>query len=456
MWVDPGSRVRGVAAKDVLQLGLHDGTGALRGLTSLTVKIAPKKSGSSRIAVTCVPSSNMTVRATALVLCSIAACAEKVSPRVDAPPAVVDAPPDAVPLANIPDDGFGTHGSVAFAATCQAFALDASDRSLVVTQTDTQNTTPLTLSRYTTAGTLDQTFGTGGNVAVSSTVGSPSFTVFTLASGKIVVLGRVYSDATHFAPHVYRFTSDGTLDLDIELPATMDPRAVVAHERADGELELVTWGTSSAFDVVRITAAGALDSAFGSNGVVAIDTGTAAGYFPHGVAVADGTFILSGATFGQAPGMGVGPVNGHLFRVVDGTVTANVQTDNAQYLSVVTDGVQPFVLVNSLPDQRATIAAIDATTLKYDPGTGLTLPFPITANYGTFSGAALSIRSGTDLFVNMPDMTTTMLARYREDNAHEPGGYGTVADHSGYCGSALDSQTRPVFATQTTLYRFTP
>jgi len=374
--------------------------------------------------------------------------------------ATIDGPPDASVPVNVLDTAFATQGKYALGTgvACVAFALDTSDRPILVSAGPSL---PATLTRFTSAGVLDPTFGAGGSVYVANGAMLNGWTsAFTLASGKIVVLATFPIDATHYAPHLYRFTDAGVPDLDVELPITVSSAALIARERADGDLEVVTTGTAAgrAFAIVRITAAGVLDATFGDHGVAVLDTsayGMSPGYFPHGVAVGDGTFVLSGASFGSV-GMGTGPINGHLIRVVDGAITAHAETDNAQVFSLALDGTQPIAFVNAFPDNHGTIEPIDATTLAPDLANTLAMPFTLEGRYGMFSGAALAVGSGTDLIVGEVASGAMMLARYASDASHASHARSEVTGADGYCGSAIDSHDRPVFATQNAIYRFVP
>lgn len=136
-------------------------------------------------------------------------------------------------------------------------------------------------ARYRPNGTLDTTFGTDGKIdgLFNSSIGSARGVVL-LPDGRAVLAGAIHND---FA--AVQLTQAGTLDATFGTggkfvkgvaPSNWDIATAVVRQ-ADGKLVLGGWaytGNSSSgdFAALRLTAAGALDNTFGTNGVVTVAT----------------------------------------------------------------------------------------------------------------------------------------------------------------------------------------
>ena len=163
--------------------------------------------------------------------------------------------------------------------------------------------------RYTSAGTLDSSFGTGGRV--STAVGSGSddmaYAVALQPDGKIVVAGSsgpAQSDARpHFA--LARYTDEGRLDPSfgdggIVLTDFGSGRSSATAVAVQPDGKIVAAGSGPGedgdrFALVRYTAGGALDPAFGSGGRIL--TGFRRGDYGHARGMAlqrDGKIVVAG------------------------------------------------------------------------------------------------------------------------------------------------------------------
>ncbi|MDX6516209.1 MAG: hypothetical protein QOH73_1875 [Gaiellaceae bacterium] len=155
----------------------------------------------------------------------------------------------------------------------------------------------LVLTRLTTSGGFDSSFGSGGSTVVTGAAGRA---VARQADGKLIVAGR---DKWTFA--VFRFRTDGTLDptfgsggvRTVALGGNNGEANAVAIQ-ADGKIVLAGFqysGTVTQLALARVTASGATDTTFGG-GDGSVSTHLGGTYsVGRGVAVqADGKIVVSG------------------------------------------------------------------------------------------------------------------------------------------------------------------
>lgn len=325
------------------------------------------------------------------------------------------------------DTSFGTAGTAMLAGSCQALAVDATDRPLVVTIDGAGHPT---LTRLDTAGRIDTTF----TPRPLGTDMVDFVRVFALPSGKVLVTAMQGT-----TPHVYRFAVDGTPDLDLEMASPLGT-ILVAAERSDGGLDLVATGNDAnhAFSFARITAAGAIDAAFGVQ--LPVTPMTPPGYFAHGVSLGSGAFALSGAGFTANNG----PVTAHLMLASDGNITGTITIDNTQMLDLARNGDKIYALASSYPDEKASIARFDPT-LAADTTFASAESATITPEPGIRNGASLAVGSDGSLIV--ADGKT--LARFHADGSARS----TLPYMFAACGVAVDSHDRPVVASSTSVLR---
>ena len=159
------------------------------------------------------------------------------------------------------------------------------------------------LARYTAAGVLDTTFGTGGKVITPIGSGADHIRAMAVQSdGKIVVAGNSHN-GTNYDFAVARYTAAGALDTGFSTDGKVTTAIGSGNETAfavavqsDGKIVAAGHshnGTDEDFALVRYTAAGALDTGFSTDGKVttAIGSGNERAY---GVAVLSGGEILAG------------------------------------------------------------------------------------------------------------------------------------------------------------------
>jgi uncharacterized delta-60 repeat protein len=162
-------------------------------------------------------------------------------------------------------------------ASAQAVALTRGGRIVVAGQLEPANggAAQIALARYTPAGRLDRTFGTGGLVQTSFTAGASGLALAIDAKGREVVAG---SSASSIA--VARFTSSGRLDRSFGqrgLVLTSFPGLQVGAQAvgvvASGRIVVAgggqrSDGTGGGFALTRYLSSGRLDTSFGSRGRV--------------------------------------------------------------------------------------------------------------------------------------------------------------------------------------------
>ncbi|HKP10936.1 MAG TPA: delta-60 repeat domain-containing protein, partial [Blastocatellia bacterium] len=138
---------------------------------------------------------------------------------------------------------------------------------------------PFFLRRYNSDGSLDTSFGNGGQVL--GTVGKlKSFSkLVPLPDGKLLAGGAAYDGGTDFG--LARFNSDGSLDRSFGNNGTVLTNAGAADYASDlivlpdGKILLGGDGgrpnrQASAFIVARYNASGSLDRTFGDNGLASV------------------------------------------------------------------------------------------------------------------------------------------------------------------------------------------
>jgi uncharacterized delta-60 repeat protein len=159
-----------------------------------------------------------------------------------------------------------------------------SDGKIVVTARSTGNSTSIAMIlRYNGDGTLDSTFGTNGVVIYEGGQGNDGFRgVAIQTNGKIVVSGYTKM-AAGFDVLTARYTSNGTLDNTFGTNGAVtydgehgDDGAHAVAIQSDGKI-VVSGGEYNGTDldilVLRYNSNGTSDITFGTNGVVSYDSG---------------------------------------------------------------------------------------------------------------------------------------------------------------------------------------
>ena len=182
-----------------------------------------------------------------------------------------------------PDSSFGTGGLVLTAlgtsARAAAVALDASGRAVVVGSVSvTGQNRNFGVARYTPAGALDATFGTGG-VVLTDFDGDRDDArgVLIQPDGKIVVVGESVLPNQGSRVALARYLPTGALDPAFDTDGRVTTDATTDQDmgtsvtrQADGKLVVTAYqfGTATDFCTLRYTVAGALDPSFDGDGKV--------------------------------------------------------------------------------------------------------------------------------------------------------------------------------------------
>jgi len=260
---------------------------------------------------------------------------------------------DRYKVAGALDPGFGGGQGYITAPTGGAAPTDANSPALVSVQPDgkilvaervslpamtttTTTTTEVMLSRFNADGTTDAAFGAGGRVSLAMADNVVAFAVQT--DGKILVAGTTAVPApgpggSSEVPMVFRLDSAGKLDpaFGASGAALLNPNFISAPSalavQPDGKIVLAgttpaqeASGGSTGFGVVRLDAAGKLDTSFGGSGGadVFFPISNAKGFpgqaaaqaTPFGLAIGpDGKIVLAGqATVAYVGGASPGTV----------------------------------------------------------------------------------------------------------------------------------------------------
>lgn len=182
------------------------------------------------------------------------------------------------------DGTFGTGGEVftpiGIQAVINQIALQSDGKIVAAGYAAEIGTTSFCVARYNTNGTLDTGFGSGG--IVTTIIGSESraYSVLIQPDNTILVAGyAIESGITKFA--LVRYNSNGTLDTTFN-PTGSTPGVVTTAIQYKAEAnsvilqadnKIIAGGCSfgdqaTQFALARYTTAGALDSTFGTNGIV--------------------------------------------------------------------------------------------------------------------------------------------------------------------------------------------
>jgi uncharacterized delta-60 repeat protein len=217
--------------------------------------------------------------------------------------------------------------------------------------------------RYNADGSLDSSFG-GGGIVTTDFGGSDSiFGIAVTADGKVTAAGGTTSPGD-FA--VARYNSDGSLDstFDGDGKTTTDfsggtddlGNGVVVQP--DGSITVAgiagSGFASTAFAVVRYTAAGSLDTAFGSGGKATTVFGKPINNAFDIVAQPDGKVVVAGGTADSTGG------DFALARFLGAATVLNVAVDVKPDSS---DNVIPLQANGLIPVAILTTAAFDAASV---------------------------------------------------------------------------------------------
>jgi uncharacterized delta-60 repeat protein len=218
--------------------------------------------------------------------------------------------------AGVLDSSFGTGGTTATAfpgyssAGAADLAIQANGSIVVVGWAYKSSAEAFALARYTSAAVLDASFGTNGEVVTGFAGFNFDYAtgVAIQSDGKIVVAGSA-SNGSNADFALARYTSAGALDSSFGTGGeTVSPFVGFTIDSATG-LAIQTGGTivvsgwaasgsNGDFALARYTSSGALDSTFGTNGEAVSPFAGFTSAFAQGLAVqSDGKLVLAGYAY---------------------------------------------------------------------------------------------------------------------------------------------------------------
>ena len=194
------------------------------------------------------------------------------------------------------DDTFGAAGRVISdtGGADIAFSVIVQDDQKLLIGAVTDNF--MTLVRYSEDGVLDTDFGDQGFAVLNDDLAPYSFAgardVVQQADGKLVAIGSKF---------IVRFNTNGTLDTSFDvdgfnaIPASFSYTTSIAQQAGGGFL-VTGPATGGDFAIARFLSTGALDTDFGTLGVVTTDVGSA-GDRPGAILVddTDDRFLITGS-----------------------------------------------------------------------------------------------------------------------------------------------------------------
>jgi uncharacterized delta-60 repeat protein len=212
------------------------------------------------------------------------------------------------------DPTFGTNGIVTTANTGANAAALQSDGKIVVAGAiaTQQNFQQPGLLRYNTNGTLDPSFGTGGEVMIGGTNAGPAFAVAIQTDRKILAAAP-----GNLRLKVFRFNTNGSPDNTFGTNGAVTIQAAgLFLPPASGGMALQSDGkilVATGRIVARLLTNGQLDSTFGSNGAAPTVGGESIALLPnHEILIGagsvaslyapNGSLVTSFGVNGQTPG----------------------------------------------------------------------------------------------------------------------------------------------------------
>lgn len=204
------------------------------------------------------------------------------------------------------DAGFGTSGItttlIGEGATANAMGIQSSGKIVLAGTAVVSGQVVFALSRYSSSGVLDNTFGTAGTTYAAINTFAAGTALAIDSSNKILVAGFSINGSSHTIA-VARFTANGTLDGSfgtsgvklIDIPSTDIDQGLGIAIQADGNI-VVAGKSQSNIVVARLNGSdGSLDATFGSgDGYVTTAIGDDAGAFAVVIQPADQMIVVAG------------------------------------------------------------------------------------------------------------------------------------------------------------------
>ena len=160
------------------------------------------------------------------------------------------------------------------------------------------------LTRLTTSGTVDTSFGTSGTVTTSLGSGIDYIKrILILSDGKILTVGVSSTNSNDFG--LVKYDANGTIDTTFGTSGIVSTdfngfgdSAVSVHELSDGKILVAGTagidGSDSDFALIKYDSNGSIDTSFGTSGQVIIDTGIGADAVVKSIIQNDGKILIAG------------------------------------------------------------------------------------------------------------------------------------------------------------------
>jgi uncharacterized delta-60 repeat protein len=191
------------------------------------------------------------------------------------------------------DPTFGTSGIATnpltgtFNRETFTMALDAGDKILLAGSCSVSSQTRYCITRFTSNGTVDASFGSGGSVSVDAVAGGQdyAYAMAVQADGKILLTGQAFntiSSSTVFDYATVRYNANGSLDTGFGSGGAVitrvansysEARAIVVHD--DGKIVVAGHcydfsPSAHRFCLVGYHPDGSLDTTFNSTGIAKV------------------------------------------------------------------------------------------------------------------------------------------------------------------------------------------
>ncbi|HLQ45158.1 MAG TPA: delta-60 repeat domain-containing protein, partial [Planctomycetaceae bacterium] len=272
---------------------------------------------------------------------------------------------------------FPGQGSYAFALALQSDGkIIAAGTDFVNFSSEDSSNTDFALARYNPDGTLDPTFGSGGQLTTDfDGFNDDVYAVLIQPDGKIVAVGSAKNPANYYDFAAARYLSNGTIDTTFGTAGKVrtdfgDHNLDIAYAAAlqtDGKIvaagiTIFNNGASDTFGLARYNSNGTLDTTFSRDGLVKIDFGNTLQSAYQVLIQADGKLIIVGGSNGESSEddflLARCNLNGNLDRTfgIDGKVRTSFGplNDSAQGAALQADGkivaVGFTARPNSFPD----------------------------------------------------------------------------------------------------------
>jgi|GEM_PF-1533050 len=359
------------------------------------------------------------------------------------------------------DTTFGTGGKVTTAVGATndggySVVVQSDGKILVAGYSDNGSDFDFALARYTSAGVLDMTFGNGGKVVSDFGFNESGQSLTVQSDGKILLAGYTDPSSNKSKFALLRYTSAGALDVSFgtggqvttELGLSDTGNSVALQQNG----KIVVGGYSSVggtnnYSLARYTTTGQLDTTFGSGGKVTTQVGLAGDVGTSVAIQSDGRILLAGYSakgagnaFALVRYEGDASANANLSALMlsAGVLSPVFATETTSYTASVGNGTNSVTVTPVAADANATIE------VKVNNG-----GFAAVGSGSTSGALALNVGANTvNVQVTAPDGTTIKAYTVTVTRASAGGGGGDDGGGQGGGGGPHD-KVKPVVTIST-------